>query len=68
MQDGKNITLDRVRLESLKAEKYGNEKMYQLGGKMAEGVDYVTASFKGVEAAGDGALIGKQVGPGKVTE
>ncbi|MDM5186265.1 hypothetical protein QUF99_02185 [Bacillus sp. DX4.1] len=36
---------------------------------MAEGVDYIAASFKGVEAAGDGTLIGKQGGgPGKVTE
>ncbi|MCX2824455.1 CdiA family toxin C-terminal domain-containing protein [Bacillus pseudomycoides] len=35
---------------------------------MAGGVDYVTATLKGVEAAGDGTLIGKQVGPGKVTE
>ncbi|MEB3052676.1 hypothetical protein VCZ37_00840 [Bacillus pseudomycoides] len=42
--------------------------MYQLGGKMAGGVDYVTATLKGVEAAGGGTLIGKQVGPGKVTE
>nr|WP_217448017.1 AHH domain-containing protein [Bacillus sp. Xin1] len=42
--------------------------MYQLGGKIAGGVDYVTATLKGVEAAGDGTLIGKQVGPGKVTE
>ncbi|MGG3524325.1 hypothetical protein [Bacillus pseudomycoides] len=57
-----------MRLESLKVEKYGNEKMYQLGGKIAGGVDYVTATLKGVEAAGDGTLIGKQVGPGKITE
>ncbi|WP_257207073.1 hypothetical protein [Bacillus pseudomycoides] len=35
---------------------------------MAEGVDYVTATLKGVEAAEDGTLIGKQAGPGKVTE
>ncbi|PEM38856.1 hypothetical protein CN634_11520 [Bacillus pseudomycoides] len=68
LQDGKNITLDRMRLTGLKAEKYGNEKMYQLGGKIAGGVDYVTATLKGVEAAGDGTLIGKKVGPGKVTE
>ncbi|WP_242479937.1 zincin-like metallopeptidase toxin domain-containing protein [Bacillus cereus group sp. N21] len=68
LQDSKNITLDHMRLAGLKAEKYGNEKMYQLGPKIDEGVDYVTASFKGVEAAGDGALIGKQGGPGKVTE
>ncbi|WP_179863232.1 CdiA family toxin C-terminal domain-containing protein [Bacillus pseudomycoides] len=67
-RDGKNITLDRMRLAGLKAEKYGNEKMYQLGGKMAEGADYVTATLKGVEAAEDGTLIGKQAGPGKVTE
>ncbi|PEA80547.1 hypothetical protein COL60_23980 [Bacillus pseudomycoides] len=67
-RDGKNITLDRMRLSGLKAEKYGNEKMYQLGGKMAEGADYVTATLKGVEAAEDGTLIGKQAGPGKVTE
>ncbi|MED0856805.1 hypothetical protein P4T44_20325 [Bacillus pseudomycoides] len=68
LQGGKNITLDRMRLAGLKAEKYGNEKMYQLGGKMAGGVDYVTATLKGVEAAEDGTLIGKQAGPGKVTE
>ncbi|PEI31068.1 hypothetical protein CN641_31495, partial [Bacillus pseudomycoides] len=67
-QDGKNITLDRVRLESLKVEKSEKEKMYQLGQTIAGGVDYVTATLKGVEAAGDGTLIGKQVGPGKVTE
>ncbi|MCP1124038.1 hypothetical protein NKR74_12035 [Bacillus sp. 3103sda1] len=30
--------------------------MYQLGGKMAEGVDLVLASFKGYEPAGNGAL------------
>ncbi|WP_459502366.1 hypothetical protein [Bacillus sp. C1] len=57
-----------MRLAGLKAEKYGNEKLYQLGQKIAGGVDYVTATFKGVEPAGDGTLIGKQVGPGKVTE
>ncbi|WP_257132198.1 HNH endonuclease [Bacillus pseudomycoides] len=39
-----------------------------LSEKMAEGVDYVTATLKGVEAAKDGTLIGKQAGPGKVTE
>ena len=43
--------------------------MYQLGGKMAGGVDYITAIFKGVEVAEDGTLIVKQGGgPGKVTE
>nr|WP_018781743.1 hypothetical protein [Bacillus sp. 95MFCvi2.1] len=68
MQDGKNITLDRVRLESLKVEKSEKEKMYQLGQTIAGGVDYVTATLKGVEAAEDGTLIGKQAGPGKVTE
>lgn len=57
-----------MRLASLKVEKYGNEKMYQLGGKMAEGADDVIATFKGVEVAGDGTVIGKQVGPGKITE
>ncbi|WP_257127898.1 hypothetical protein [Bacillus pseudomycoides] len=36
---------------------------------MAEGVDYITAIFKGVEVAEDGTLIVKQGGgPGKVTE
>ncbi|EEM08425.1 hypothetical protein [Bacillus pseudomycoides] len=57
-----------MRLESLKVEKSEKEKMYQLGQTIAGGVDYVTATLKGVEAAGDGTLIGKQVGPGKVTE
>jgi len=43
-------------------------KVIKYGGKMAEGVDYVTASFKGVEVAEDGTVIGKQVGPGKLAE
>ncbi|WP_257150798.1 HNH endonuclease [Bacillus pseudomycoides] len=68
LQDGKNITLGRVRLEGLKIEKSEKEKLYQLGQKIAGGVDYVTATLKGVEAAEDGTLIRKQVGPGKVTE
>jgi len=68
LRDSKNIMLDCMRLASLKVEKYGNEKMYQLGGKMAEGADDVIATFKGVEVAGDGTVIGKQVGPGKITE
>ncbi|PHE54819.1 hypothetical protein [Bacillus pseudomycoides] len=39
--------------------------MYQLGQKIAGDVDYITATLKGVEAAEDGTLIGKQVGPGR---
>ncbi|WP_306475223.1 ADP-ribosyltransferase, partial [Bacillus pseudomycoides] len=61
MQDGKNIRLDRVRLESLKAEKYGNEKMYQLGGRMAEGVDYIGKSIGKVPAENGNVLKTKTV-------
>ncbi|MDM5186240.1 hypothetical protein QUF99_02045 [Bacillus sp. DX4.1] len=70
LQDGKNITLDRMRLAGLKVEKSGNEKMYQLGGKMAEGMDNTLAFFnKGHEIVGDGVVAGKQGGgPGSVTE
>ncbi|MED4651206.1 hypothetical protein [Bacillus pseudomycoides] len=69
LQDGKNITLDRMRLAGLKAEKYGNEKMYQLGGKMTQGMENTLAFFnKGHEIVGDGVVAGKQGGPGKVTE
>lgn len=60
MRDGKNITFDCVKLAGLKVEKYGNDKMYQHGGKMAEGADDVTATFKGVEVARNGALATKQ--------
>ncbi len=42
--------------------------MYQLGGKMAQGIDNSLAFFKGPGPAGDIALVGKQGGPGKVTE
>ncbi|MEK7022793.1 MULTISPECIES: CdiA family toxin C-terminal domain-containing protein [Bacillus] len=42
--------------------------MSQFGGKMTEDVGRIVAIFKGVEAAEDGTLVGKQVGPGKVTE
>ncbi|MBO1627435.1 hypothetical protein J4P90_19805 [Bacillus sp. SY8(2021)] len=49
-----------MKLAGLKVEKYGNDKMYQPGGKMAEGADDVTATFKGVEVAGNGALATKQ--------
>ncbi|MGG2093519.1 hypothetical protein AB1283_12565 [Bacillus sp. S13(2024)] len=43
--------------------------MYQLGGKMAEGVDHVLASFKSYEPAGNGTLAAKQAGgPGRVIE
>nr|WP_261377470.1 hypothetical protein [Bacillus paramycoides] len=68
MQDSKNITLGRVRLESLKIEKFEKEKLYQLGQTIAGGLDYITATLKGVEFAEDGTVIGKQVGPGKLTE
>ncbi|PGZ98483.1 hypothetical protein COE51_11540 [Bacillus pseudomycoides] len=69
LHNSKNIMLDRMKLGSLKVEKYGNDKMYQLGGKMAEGVDNVLASFKSYETAGNGTLAAKQAGgPGKVTE
>ncbi|MED1619954.1 hypothetical protein [Bacillus pseudomycoides] len=57
-----------MRPESLKVEKSEKEKLYQLGKKIAGGVDYVTATLKGVEFTEDGTLIGKQVGPGKITE
>ncbi|EEM08291.1 Hypothetical Cytosolic Protein [Bacillus pseudomycoides] len=69
LRDNKNIALDRVRLAGLKAEKYGNEKMYQLGGKMTQGMENTLAFFnKGHEIVGDGVVAGKQGGPGKVTE
>ncbi|PGZ98487.1 hypothetical protein COE51_11570 [Bacillus pseudomycoides] len=43
--------------------------MYQLGEKMAKGVDNVLATFKSYEPAGNGTLVAKQAGgPGKVTE
>ncbi|MGG0277492.1 YwqJ-related putative deaminase [Bacillus rhizoplanae] len=43
--------------------------MYQLGEKLAEGVDNVLASFKSYEPAGNGTLAAKQAGgPGRVTE
>ncbi|PEO49781.1 hypothetical protein CN559_09520 [Bacillus pseudomycoides] len=41
------------------------QKMYRLGGKMAEGVDNAFAFFKGVEPVGSGALAGS---PGNVTK
>ncbi|MGG3524316.1 hypothetical protein [Bacillus pseudomycoides] len=69
LRDNKNIALDRVRLAGLKAEKYGNEKMYQLGGKMTQGMENTLAFFnKGHEIVGDGVVARKQGGPGKVTE
>ncbi|WP_170958352.1 hypothetical protein [Bacillus pseudomycoides] len=62
LRDNKNITLDRMRLASLKVEKSEKEKLYQLSQKIAVGVDYVTATLKGVEPSENGALIGKQGG------
>ncbi|WP_304363061.1 ADP-ribosyltransferase, partial [Bacillus pseudomycoides] len=50
-----------MRLESLKAEKYGNEKMYQLGGRMAEGVDYIGKSIGKVPAENGNVLKTKTV-------
>lgn len=66
--DRKNIAFDRMRLAGLKVEKSGNDKMYQFGGKMAQGMDNTLAFFKDTEIVGDGVVAGKQGGPGKVTE
>ncbi|SFJ92485.1 MULTISPECIES: deaminase domain-containing protein [unclassified Bacillus (in: firmicutes)] len=66
--DRKNIAFDRMRLAGLKVEKSGNDKMYQFGGKMAQGMDNTLAFFKDPEIVGDGVAAWKQGGPGKVTE
>ncbi|MDA2587504.1 hypothetical protein PDQ69_20540, partial [Bacillus cereus group sp. Bc062] len=39
LRDNKAIMLDRLKLASLKMEKSGNEKMYQLGEKIAKSID-----------------------------
>ncbi len=50
-----------MRLESLKAEKYGNEKLYQLSPKMAEVVDYIGKSIGKVSAENGHVLEKKTV-------
>ncbi|MED1058867.1 hypothetical protein [Bacillus mycoides] len=62
LRDNKAIMLDRLKLTSLKMEKSGNEKMYQLGEKIAKNIDDRTAKSASFEVDGNGLLISKQGG------
>ncbi|MBJ7987658.1 hypothetical protein [Bacillus cereus] len=62
LRDNKAIMLDRLKLTSLEMEKYGNEKMYQLGEKIAKSIDDRTAKSASFEVDGNGLLISKQGG------
>ncbi|PFZ95735.1 hypothetical protein [Bacillus wiedmannii] len=62
LRDNKAIMLDRLKLTSLKMEKSGNEKMYQLGEKIAKSIDDRTAKSASFEVDGNGLLISKQGG------
>lgn len=62
LRDNKAIMLDRLKLVSLKMEKSGNEKMYQLGEKIAKSIDDRTAKSASFEVDGNGLLISKQGG------
>ncbi|MDM5039526.1 DNA/RNA non-specific endonuclease [Bacillus sp. OR-18] len=62
LRDNKAIMLDRLKLASLKMEKSGNEKMYQLGEKIAKSIDDRTAKSASFEVDGNGLLISKQGG------
>ncbi|WP_081085938.1 hypothetical protein [Bacillus mycoides] len=62
LRDNKAIMLDRLKLTSLKMEKSGNEKMYQLGEKIAKNIDDRTAKSVSFEVDGNGLLISKQGG------
>lgn len=62
LRDNKAIMLDRLKLTSLKMEKSGNEKMYQLGEKIAKSIDDRTAKSASFEVDGNGLLLSKQGG------
>ncbi|MDM5268276.1 hypothetical protein [Bacillus wiedmannii] len=62
LRDNKAIMLDRLKLTSLKMEKSGNEKMYQLGEKIAKSIDDRTAKSASFEVDGNDLLISKQGG------
>lgn len=62
LRDNKAIMLDRLKLTSLKMEKSGNEKMYQLGEKIAKSIDDRTVKSASFEVDGNGLLISKQGG------
>lgn len=62
LRDNKATMLDRLKLASLKMEKYGNGKMYQLGEKIAKSIDDRTAKSASFEVDGNGLLISKQGG------
>ncbi|MED2805209.1 polymorphic toxin type 15 domain-containing protein [Bacillus thuringiensis] len=62
LRDNKAIMLDRLKLASLKMEKSGNEKMYQLGEKIAKSIDDRTAKSASFEVEGNGLLLSKQGG------
>ncbi|PFE07465.1 hypothetical protein [Bacillus cereus] len=62
LRDNKAIMLDRLKLTSLKMEKSGNGKMYQLGEKIAKSIDDRTAKSASFEVDGNGLLISKQGG------
>ncbi|MGG2066965.1 DNA/RNA non-specific endonuclease [Bacillus sp. S14(2024)] len=62
LHNSKNIMLDRMKLGSLKVEKYGNDKMYQLGGKLAKSIDNMTAKTKSFEINEHGVITAKQGG------
>ncbi|KKZ99260.1 hypothetical protein B4147_3844 [Bacillus wiedmannii] len=62
LRDNKATMLDRLKLASLKMEKSGNEKMYQLGEKIAKSIDDRTAKSASFEVDGNGLLLSKQGG------
>ncbi|MGH0516765.1 HNH endonuclease [Bacillus cereus] len=62
LRDNKATMLDRLKLASLKMEKSGNRKMYQLGEKIAKSIDDRTAKSASFEVDGNGLLISKQGG------
>ncbi|MGW5954042.1 HNH endonuclease signature motif containing protein [Bacillus mycoides] len=62
LRDNKATMLDRLKLASLKMEKSGNGKMYQLGEKIAKSIDDRTAKSASFEVDGNGLLISKQGG------
>ncbi|WP_283750459.1 hypothetical protein [Bacillus cereus] len=62
LRDNKANMLDRLKLASLKMEKSGNGKMYQLGEKIAKSIDDRTAKSASFEVDGNGLLISKQGG------
>ncbi|EEL70151.1 HNH endonuclease [Bacillus mycoides] len=62
LRDNKATMLDRLKLASLKMDKSGNGKMYQLGEKIAKSIDDRTAKSASFEVDGNGLLISKQGG------